>query len=390
MTKAAPASTRTELPEVPPHGDAPHTWRHFSHQGMEQLGILLPGLVLAGALGALATVLAQWIGTGLLGYEKSPVSAVLLTVLLGLFVRNVVGLPEIYDPGIRISLKQILRIGVALLGIRLSLTQAGVQGLIALPVVLGTILAALLLMTALTRLLGLPRRLGSLIAVGTSICGITAIVATAPVIGADEDETSYAVGTIAIFGMFALFAYPFLAAAVFGNAQHAGMFLGTAIHDTSQVAGAALAYEHHFGAPDALNMAVVTKLVRNLCMIAVIPLMAVLYHRSANEGAAVAAERRRFRDMVPLFIVGFMAMTALRTAGDVGDRPFGILDPDVWATAIRTTQEVAEVALLLAMASVGLATSLRRLRSLGLRPLGAGLSAALCVGLVGFLLIRLI
>src|SRR5690606_30102445 len=163
-----------------------------------------------------------------------------------------------------------------------------------------------------TRLLGLPRRLGTLIAVGTSICGITAIVATAPVIDADEDETSYAVATIALFGMVALFAYPFLAHALFGDASAAGMFLGTAIHDTPRAAGAGPAYEQQCGSRAALATAVVTKLARNLCMIGVIPLMGMLYQRRGGADSEAGNAPFAFGRLVPVFILGFLAMTVLR------------------------------------------------------------------------------
>jgi uncharacterized integral membrane protein (TIGR00698 family) len=345
--------------------------------------------VLAGALGVAATAIADWVGVGLLGYATSPISAVPLAVLLGLVVRNSVGVPGVADPGLQFCLRRLLRAGVALLGIRLSLVEAGVTGVLALPVVVVCIAVALLVVGALT-LLRLPRELGTLIAVGTSICGITAIVAVAPVIEADDDETSYAVATIALFGMVALLTYPVLAHLIFDDPRHAGLFLGTAIHDTSQVAGAGLTYQQQFGAPGALDTAVVTKLVRNLCMVGVIPLVRVLHHRRRADGMQRGSGASRFTDLVPLFVLGFLGMTVLRTVGDLGDRPFGFADPTSWLRVIAILQRVAELTLLLAMAAVGLGTSLRRLRVLGFRPLGVGLVAAVCVGSVSILLIRVL
>ena len=270
----------------------------------------------------------------------------------------------------------------------LSLADAGATGLVALPLVLACIGAALLLVRALARALSLPARLGTLVAVGTSICGVTAIVATAPVIDATEDEASYAVATIALFGTVALFAYPFLAHLLFDDPRHAGLFLGTAIHDTSQVAGAGLTYQQQFGAALALDVAVVTKLVRNSCMVAVIPLARAM-HRSPSDARPRARGLGRVDEIVPLFILAFVAMAAVRTVGDVGERPFGVLDPATWDGLIAVAQRVAEAALLLAMAAVGLGTSLRSLRRLGLRQLAVGLAAAVCVGALSVALIRL-
>lgn len=371
----------------------------------------LPGLALAAALAVVATVLARWVGVDLLGFGRSPVSPVLVTVLLGLAVRNTVGVAAAFEPGLSLCVKQVLRVSVALLGIRLSLSAAGATGLSALPVVAATVVVALAVVTGLTRLLGLPRRLGTLIAVGTGICGITAIIATAPVIGADDDETSYAVGTIALFGMLALLVHPYLAHVLFGDGYRAGIFLGTAIHDTSQVAGAGLAYAQQFGSEVALETATVTKLIRNLSMIAVIPLMGMMYHRGGGRAAGrgldadsadvaeggdgaghVARGSRgslgaRLVTMVPLFIVGFLAMTALRTIGDMGRRPFGVLDPESWAAVVHAGETASEIGLLLAMAAVGLGTGLRRISALGLRPLGVGMAAAATVGVVSYVAI---
>src|SRR5439155_22334249 len=110
----------------------------------------------------------------------------------------------------------------------------------AVPIVVVCMAAALLGVAWISRALGLSRRLGTLIGVGTSICGVSAIVATAPVIDAEEDEVSYAVACITLFGLATLFVYPFLAHLIFhANPEQVGLFLGTSVHDTSQVTGAA-------------------------------------------------------------------------------------------------------------------------------------------------------
>jgi uncharacterized integral membrane protein (TIGR00698 family) len=229
-----------------------------------------------------------------------------------------------------------------------------------------------------------------LIAVGTAICGNSAIVATGPVINADEDEISYAVGTITVFGLLALVTYPFLAHSVFGGDPNlAGFFLGTAIHDTAQVAGAGLLYSQQYAAPETLDTATVVKLVRNLFMIAVIPMMAFVYHRSNEDRSA--AKKPGFSQMVPLFVFGFVAMAALRTIGDLGEKPFGgFLSAAQWEAGIGFCTTLSAWCLTTAMASVGLGTNLKRLRELGFKPLVAGFVAALTVGGVAAGLIHLL
>jgi uncharacterized integral membrane protein (TIGR00698 family) len=232
-------------------------------------------------------------------------------------------------------------------------------------------------------------RLGTLVAVGTAICGNTAIVAMAPVIGASDDETSYAVGTITLFGLIALFFYPFVAHFLFGaDALLSGIFLGTAIHDTAQVAGAGLLYDQQFSAPYALEAATVTKLLRNTFMILVIPLAAIAYRREENSSSAV---RLGIRKIVPFFVIGFVLMAGLRTWGDLGEAPLGgLLTAEQWEAVIAGVSDLSVVFLTVAMASVGLGTHLARLKVLGFRPLVVGFMAALAVGVVSALLLGLL
>jgi uncharacterized integral membrane protein (TIGR00698 family) len=242
--------------------------------------------------------------------------------------------------------------------------------------------------TFLAKRMGLSGKLGTLIAVGTSICGATAIVATAPTIAAKDDEVSYAVACITLFGVVAMLLYPFAGHWFFdGDAFKSGLFLGTAVHETSQVAGAGLVYQEYYGDPQALDVATVTKLVRNLGMLLIIPLMSILYHRNHSDGT----EAPKWYTMVPLFVIGFACMSLIRTVGDMGEQPFGgLLSPEQWKTIVGYTKEAAELFLAIAMASVGLGTSIKGLRDIGLKPLGAGLIAAVLVGGVSITLISLL
>jgi uncharacterized integral membrane protein (TIGR00698 family) len=236
--------------------------------------------------------------------------------------------------------------------------------------------------------MGLSGKLGTLIAVGTSICGATAIVATAPTIAAKDDEVSYSVACITLFGVIAMLVYPFAGHWIFdGDAVKSGLFLGTSVHETAQVAGAGLVYQQYYASPQALDVATVTKLVRNLGMLLIIPLMSILYHRNHSDGT----EAPKWYTMIPLFVVGFALMSLLRTVGDMGDAPFGgLLSPEQWKTVVSYTKEIAELCLAVAMAAVGLGTSIKGLRDIGLKPLGAGLIAAVLVGGVSITLISLL
>lgn len=347
----------------------------------------IPGLAFALLLFIGAGFLSQWVGNSWTGLPKSPFSPIMVAILLGVLVRNTLGLSPILEPGVKFGLVRILRFGIVLLGIRLSLAEAGEIGLKALPVIITCVTVALLAVTWLSRRLGLHGPLGMLIAAGTGICGATAIVALSPAINARDEETAYAVACIALFGAMSMLTYPFVAHWLFAaDSFRAGLFLGTAVHDTSQVAGAGLVYQQYYGDDAALNVAMVTKLVRNLGMLVVIPLLGILYHRKAGSGPA----NHGLWSMAPFFVVGFALMSLLRTVGDVGDRPFGVLDPDTWQSVVGYTQEAAEYCLGVAMAAVGLGTGLADLKRIGFKPLGVSLFSALLVGGVSYLMIVLL
>jgi uncharacterized membrane protein YadS len=225
--------------------------------------------------------------------------------------------------------------------------------------------------------------------VGTSICGVSAIGATGPAIEASEEEITYAVAVITLFGILATFLYPYLARFLFqADPVRAGLFLGTAIHDTSQVVGAGLVYSELFAAPAALKAAVVCKLVRNAFMTVVIPLLVLTRGRRSGR-ASVSAGR-----LFPTFLIGFLLLAALRSIGDAGllhgGRAFGLLGDPAWARAVGTVQRAAENCLVAALAAVGVGTRLGTIRSIGLKPLLAGVGAAAAVGLIAVVTIRLL
>ena len=375
-------------PRVRPEERGPAS--RWAHEALAWIGTIAPGVLLALALAWTGHLLADLAGRAL-RYEKSPISPIMLAVVLGLLIRNTIGVPKAYEEGLRFCLTTVLRLGIVLLGLGLSVQAMATMGLMGLPIIAACIVTALVAVTFINRALGLPKRLGTLIAVGTSICGVSAIVATAPVIDAEEDETSYAVACITIFGLLALFTYPIAAHWMFDSPTQAGMFLGTSIHDTSQVAGAGLTYAQQFNAKSAMDTAVVVKLVRNVSMAALIPLMALMYHRSARTRGRA---KQKWHHAIPLFVIAFALMACLRSIGDIGaaqGRPaFGVMDRATWRQIYEQAAAVAPWLLAAAMAAVGLGTGLAKLKGLGWKPFSVGFAAALLVGGVSAVLIKLL
>ncbi|MCP4712874.1 MAG: putative sulfate exporter family transporter [Planctomycetes bacterium] len=357
------------------------------YQLLEWAGPIVPGVILALLVAVSGKALANGIGKGLMGFDKSPISGIMMAIILGIILRNTIGLPAIYLSGLQFSLKRILRLGIILLGLRLSFVEAGKIGLAGLPVVIGCIGAALLLVTLIGRYLKLPRRLSCLIAVGTSICGATAIVATGPVIDAEDDEVTYAIACITIFGILAMFTYPYLAYWLFaGDPTFAGLFLGTSIHETAQVAGAGMMYQQQYDAQTALDVATVTKLVRNVCMAGVIPLLGILYQRGSTGTSDKAV--KKWYQMIPLFVIGFIGCTIIRSVGDMGDKPFGVLEAGRWESIYGYGVDTAKFLLTIAMAAVGLNTSIAKLKNLGFKPFCVGFVAAVLVGGISIVLVK--
>src|SRR5215472_11635020 len=276
-----------------------------------------PGIAVAVALALLARAIADALAHGAAGLPRLPLSPVMCAVVLGMLWRNTLGVPGWATGGLRWAMHQLLRTGIALVGLRLTLAGASSIALTALPVALTCLSVALLAGLGLARLFGVGPRLGALLAIGTAVCGCTAVVAMSPVIRARHAETAFAITCVVLFGCLAMLIYPWVAGHFFAASPvRAGVFLGTAIHDTSQVMGAALIYSQQSGAPAALAAASVAKLLRNLSIAVLVPLAAWRARRhGAGDGDEHLAEPRHaglapHARLVPMFVLAFLGFIA--------------------------------------------------------------------------------
>jgi uncharacterized integral membrane protein (TIGR00698 family) len=334
-----------------------------------------PGIAVAVALALIARTLADGLARGAAGLPKLPLSPVMCAVVLGMLWRNTVGVPGWATNGLKWAMHQLLRTGIALVGLRLTLAGASSIALAALPVALSCLTVALLAGFGLARLFGVGTRLGALLAIGTAVCGCTAVVAMSPVIKARHAETAFAVTCVVLFGCAAMLCYPWVAGHFFAASPvHAGIFLGTAIHDTSQVIGAALIYSQQAAAPAALAAASVAKLLRNLSIAVLIPAGAWLARRHAQEESTEESEHAARPPLVPFFVLGFLAFIVLRT---VGDR---LWHAPLWQALINTGYTASDLFLTCGMTAVGLSVAFTDMWRIGWRPLAAGLVVATLVG----------
>jgi len=326
-----------------------------------------PGLFVAIAVAAVARLVT--------GFLPSIVAEVSVALLLGIVVASAAG-PRLrpFEPGLRFASQRVLRLGIILLGARLSLAEIAQIGLPATGLIVVTMVISFAIVLLASRVVRVEGRLAVLIAVGSAVCGNTAIVATAPVIGARAREVAYAVATITLFGTLAVFLYPAIGHAIALPQPQFGLWAGVAVHDTSQVIATSSTY-----GSGALDVATVVKLIRNALMAPLLLVIAAVWAARAED--AVGAEeadgaegagdlaRRGIRRAFPLFVLGFLALAALRTLGVIG------LD-------LATTLDlVARTLILVALAAVGMSIHLGELSETSWRPLAIGFAVALVVGL---------
>jgi uncharacterized integral membrane protein (TIGR00698 family) len=343
----------------------------------------LPGLALSGLVAYVCTWAAASGGRALFSTTTSPISPVLAAIVAGALLGSLIRWPAVVYPGLRCATTSVLRIGIALIGLRLALISLGALSLRAAPVVAGCLLIAGLVIPRICRWFGINRESSILLTVGTAICGCTAVLAIAPILRASAAQTGYAVATVMLLGLCGVIAYPFLAHYLFAQQPiAAGIFLGTAIHDTSQVVGAGLVYAQQFHSPQALAAATVAKLLRNLSLAAVVPVLAWREARGRNAAAADA----RLTTYVPWFVLGFILCVVARTGGDMAVSGQPLLQSR-WDAVLTFASHAADACLTIGMAATGMTLSRAGLSSLGIKPLLAGLCAAALVAVTSLALL---
>ena len=335
--------------------------------------VIIPGIILAFVLYSLSQGFNNVIGIELLGYSKSPISTAMIAILIGMFFGNVFKVRESFQKGLDFTKEYLLKLGIIFLGIQLKPFEFLDFGKIAIPLIIVCIISVLIVIKLLIKQFKIPTRMAYLISIGSTVCGTTAIIATAPVIKANKNEVSYAIANITLFGILSMLIYPYFAHIYFDNEPLLiGLFLGTSIHETSQVAAAGLIYEQQFNSPETLNIATVTKLIRNTFLIIMIPFFALLYNRGkTNE------KNYSLLSIFPYFVLGFVGMIIIR---NVGDEVY--TSNSNWIEVIDVIKLFSKIFLTMAMAAIGLSTNLKDIRSMGYKPFIIGFVAMLTVGIV--------
>jgi uncharacterized integral membrane protein (TIGR00698 family) len=313
-----------------------------------------------GLLLCLVIALPSW----LLGQRFPLVGGAVIAILLGMVVALFLKNKAPFAAGIKFTSKKILQWAVVLLGFGLDLGVVLETGKQSLPIILCTIGTSLVIAYALHKALHIPGRIATLVGVGSSICGGSAVAATAPVIRADDEEVAQAISVIFFFNVLAAILFPILGSAVGFDTlsgEAFGIFAGTAVNDTSSVTAAASTWDSMWNlGTQTLDKAVTVKLTRTL---AIIPITLVLALVQARKGTSAQGGGVKMKEIFPFFILYFIAASLITTVAVHMGASAALFSP------IKT---LSKFFIVLAMAAIGLNTDLVKLIRTGGTPLALG------------------
>src|SRR6202140_4819671 len=331
---------------------------------------VIPGVVLLAAVGYAGKLLERNVGT----YAKAHhwtfpnIEYVLWAILIGLAISNTVGVPQIFRAGVA-TYEFWLKAGIVLLGSRFLLGDVLKLGGVSLALVAIEIAGAIAFMTFLGRAFGLRPKLTSLLAVGSTVCGVSAIIATQGAIEADDEDSSFAIAAILALGALSLFTFPLIGHALHLSDHAYGLWAGLGVDNTAEATAAGALYSDAAG-----KVAVLAKTARN-AMIGFVVLAYAIYWAGRGQAEAVTNKAAFLWKKFPKFILGFLLMSLL-----VGFHTFD-------KGQVASLGNLSKWAFLLTFAGVGLRTNFREMSKQGLRPfivgaLGEILIAGLTLGLV--------
>lgn len=331
---------------------------------MSRIRTLVPGV-------AAATVIALicWF----LGQAVPLVGGAVFAIVVGMVIGTAWKDKSAAGPGIKFASKKILQAAVVLLGFGLPLTQLAQVGAMSLPVILSTISASLITAAVLCHVLRIPARTATLIGVGSSICGGSAIAATAPVIKADDQEVAHAISVVFLFNVLAALIFPTLGDAIGMTNDGFGLFAGTAVNDTSSVTAAAAVWDGMHPGANALDYATIVKLTRTLAIIPITFVLALWVsareRKAANAGgadvtsSAPATSGFSLKRALPTFIILFVCASLVATIANAAGVSVAVFDP------LKTASKFFIV---VAMAAIGLNTDVVGLVKSGAKPIVLG------------------
>lgn len=332
---------------------------------MDNIKKIAPGVVLCAVLGIPCLLLGK-----LFPVVGGPVFAIVIGMILAAFVKD---RPVLKD-GMTFTSKKILQYAVILLGFGLNLGQIVRVGVQSLPVIISTIATSLIVSYILCRVMKIPSKISTLVGVGSSICGGSAIAAAAPVINADDEEIAQAISVIFLFNIIAALIFPTMGQFLGLSNEGFALFAGTAVNDTSSVTAAASSWEEITGATGVLASATTVKLTRTLAIIPICLVLAVITAKKENNSENKVSIKRIF----PMFIVWFVVASVLTTFLPIPEVVTGFL------------KDLSKFFIIMAMGAIGLNTNLVKLVKTGGKPIFLGFCCWIAITAVSLIMQHLL
>lgn len=310
----------------------------------------------------------------------APVIAIIVGMILSLIIKK----KDVFTDGIAFTSKKILQYAVILLGFGLNLATIGKVGLTSLPIILSTIATSLIVAFVMYKLLKVPSKTATLIGVGSSICGGSAIAATAPVIDADDEEIAQSISVIFLFNVIAALIFPTLGGFLGMSNEGFALFAGTAVNDTSSVTAAASTWDSMHGTGSmVLDSATIVKLTRTLAIIPITLVLAFVRMRKEKSGNTGSKTKVSLKKIFPMFILYFVLASVITTiatsvltgqALDIANSIFGFL------------KQLSKFFIVMAMAAIGLNTNIVKLVKTGGKPILLGFTCWVAITGVSILM----
>lgn len=298
----------------------------------------------------------------LLGKQIEVVGGPVFAILIGMVLALVFPKHrrEPLAAGVTYTSKKILQYAVILLGFGMNLSQILSKGAQSLPIIVATISTSLVIAFVLCRVMNVPGKIATLVGVGSSICGGSAIAATAPVIDADDREIAQAISVIFLFNVIAALVFPTLGGMLGLTNEGFGLFAGTAINDTSSVTAAASAWDSMHPGANVLESATVVKLTRTLAIIPITLVLACWQMHLARKAGGDAKSTFSLKRAFPMFVLFFVLASVVTT---VFQLPTSITAP---------IKELSKFFIVMAMAAIGFNTDIVELFKKGGKPIALG------------------
>ena len=314
-----------------------------------------PGLLLC-----LAIAVPSWFFGKRFPIIGGAVTAIIVGMIVTLFIKDKSKL----EAGIKFTSKKILQWAVVLLGFGMNLNVIFQTGVQSLPIIICTIAASLLIAFVLQRAMHMPSKIATLIGVGSSICGGSAIAATAPVIDAGDEEVAQSISVIFFFNVLAALIFPAFGSLIgfdTASGEAFGIFAGTAVNDTSSVTAAASTWDAMWGlGSETLDKAVTVKLTRTLAIIPITLVLAFIRTRKAN---GTDGKKVSFKKIFPFFILYFIGASVITTVAVSLGADAAVFSP---------VKELSKFFIVLAMSAIGINTDIVKLVKTGGKPLIRG------------------